>query len=43
METTMVYWDYRGYSGYIGITGYIFGLYGDNGTENGNYYLGFRV
>ena len=28
------------------ITGYIrviLGLYGDNGKENGNYYLGFRV
>ena len=23
--------------------GVIWGLYGDNGKENGNYYLGFRV
>ena len=23
--------------------GFIFGLYRDNGKENGNYYLGFRV
>ena len=29
--------------GYIGIIGTISGLYGDNGKENGNYYLGFRV
>ena len=27
----------------IGIVGYIFGLYRDNGKEHGNYYLGFRV
>ena len=39
-------WPYRGYRGYIGVIywvlGYILGLYGDNGTEYGNYYLGFR-
>ena len=28
--------------GYIGIIGYILGLYWDNGEENGNYYLGSR-
>ena len=26
--------------GYIGIVGYILGLYRDNGKENRNYYLG---
>ena len=26
------------YRGYIGIMGYIVGLYRDNGKENGNYY-----
>ena len=31
METTTM--------GYIGIIGYILGLYGDNGKENGNYYI----
>ena len=40
METTTM--------GYIGSIGYILGLYRgglykDNGKENGNYYLGFRV
>ena len=35
--------NYRDYRGYIGITGYIFGLFRDSGKENGNYYLGFRV
>ena len=30
METTMM--------GYVGIIGYILGLYGDNGKESGNYY-----
>ena len=36
METTIM--------GYIGIImGYILGLYRDNGKENGNYYVGFRV
>ena len=36
METTIM--------GYIGIIiGYILGLYRDNGKENGNNYLGFRV
>ena len=35
METTIM--------GYIGVLGYILGLYWDNGKENGNYYLGFRV
>ena len=34
METTIM--------GYIGIIGYMLGLYWDNGKENGNYYLGFR-
>ena len=50
METTLVYWDYTGimengnyyrYWDYIGIMrNYysIFGLYRDNGRENGNYY-----
>ena len=28
---------------YYSILGYILGLYRDNGKENGNYYLGFRV
>ena len=28
------------YKDYIGV---IQGLYGDNGKENGNYYVGFRV
>ena len=32
-----------GYRVYKGIIGYIFGLYWDNGKENGSYYLGFRV
>ena len=32
METTIM--------GYIGIIGYILGLYWDNGKENGNYYNG---
>ena len=31
METTIL--------GYIGIIGYILGLYRDNGKENGNYYF----
>ena len=43
METTIVYWDYRDYGGSIGNIGYMLGLNGDNGKENGNYYLGFRV
>ena len=34
METTIM--------GYVGIIGYILGLYWDNG-KNGNYYLGFRL
>ena len=34
METTI--------KGYLGIMGYILGLYRDNGKENGNS-LGFRV
>ena len=29
-----------GYKGYIGIIGYMLGLYRDNGKENGNYYNG---
>ena len=31
------------YWGYIGIIGFILGLYGDNGKQNGNYYsiIGF--
>ena len=36
----------RGYKGIIGciyIYIYILVLYRDNGKENGNYYLGFRV
>ena len=32
----------RGVEGFT-ILGFIFGLYWDNGKENGNYYLGFRV
>ena len=32
METTI--------RGYIGIIGYMLGLYWDNGKENGNYYNG---
>ena len=28
---------------FIRVIGYILGLYWDNGKENGNYYLGFRV
>ena len=28
------------YRGYMGV---IWGLYGENGKENGNYYFGFRV
>ena len=31
------------YSGGEGGVGYKSGLYWDNGKENGNYYLGFRV
>ena len=31
METTIM--------GYIGVTGYILGLYRDNGKENGNCYI----
>ena len=31
--------NYRDYRGYIGIIGYILGLYRDNGKENGNYYI----
>ena len=27
----------------VGYVGIIWGLYWDNGKENGNYYLGFRV
>ena len=30
--------NYRDYRGYIGIMGYILGLYRDNGKENGSYY-----
>ena len=26
--------------GYVGVIGYIWGLYWDNGKENGNYYNG---
>ena len=33
--------DMRAYKGCIGFT--YRGLYRDNGKENGNYYLGFRV
>ena len=29
--------------GYIGIIGYILGLYWDDGKENGTYYQGFWV
>ena len=29
--------------GIIGDNGVVLGLYWDNGKENGNYYLGFRV
>ena len=36
MKTTIII-------GYMGVIGYILGLYRDNGKENGNYYLGFRV
>ena len=28
---------------YLEVIGAIYGLYGDNGKENGSYYLGFRV
>ena len=28
---------------YLRVIGYLLGLYRDNGKENGNYYLGFRV
>ena len=28
---------------YKGCIGVIWGLYGENGKENGNYYFGFRV
>ena len=28
---------------YIGIIGYVLGLYRENGKENGNYYFRFRV
>ena len=38
MEITII-----GYIIYMAIMGYILGLYWDNGKENGNYYLGFRV
>ena len=31
----------RAYRGNIGVI--LLGLYGDNGKENGNYYLGLRV
>ena len=31
--------NYRDYRGYIGIIGHILGFYGDNGKENGNYYM----
>ena len=31
--------SYRDYRGYIGIMGCMLGLYGDNGKENGNYYI----
>ena len=31
------------YRGYIGIIGVYWGFYRDNGKENGNYYLGFKV
>ena len=31
------------YRGFIGILGYILGLYRGDGKENGSYYLGFRV
>ena len=27
------------YRGYIGITGYVWGLYRDNGKNNGNYHI----
>ena len=37
METTGVI------DGYIGIIGYMLGLYLDNETENGNQGLGFRL
>ena len=33
METTIM--------GYVGMVGYILGLYCENGKANGNYYLGF--
>ena len=36
METNILW-------GYIGIIFGYFGLHRENGKENGNYYLGFRV
>ena len=41
MEATKGY--IRLYRDYIGIIGYMLGLYRDNGKENGNYYLWFRA
>ena len=35
--------NYRDYRRYIGIVGCILGLYRDDGKEEENYYLGFRV
>ena len=37
METTGIIGLYKGY---IGIIGYILGVYWDNGKQNGNYYNG---
>ena len=36
--------NYKDYRDYIGVIGYILGLYRDNGKENGNYHNGsYRV
>ena len=44
METTIVSWGHIELCrDIVPLADRIFGLYWDNGTENGNYFLGFRV
>ena len=43
-ENAIVKWGiYVGVRRHYSIMRYILGLFRDNGRENGNYYLGFRV
>ena len=43
LATPKMGWEHGLYRGYIGIIGYILGLYGDNGKENGHYFNGLYI